>query len=70
LLIGAPRNNIGWGKTFEPGAVYAFSIANSVPTTTTTTLKAVSTTINCYKGKLLKKVTAVKPVCPAGYLRK
>ena len=25
------------------------------------------TTITCIKGKLTKKVTAVKPVCPAGY---
>ena len=39
-------------------------------TTTTTIKKPVTTTINCYKGKLLKKVTAVKPVCPAGYKKK
>jgi hypothetical protein len=25
------------------------------------------TTINCVKGKLTKKVTAVKPKCPSGY---
>jgi hypothetical protein len=25
------------------------------------------TTITCTKGKLTKKVTAVKPKCPAGY---
>jgi len=28
------------------------------------------TTITCIKGKLTKKVTAVKPVCPAGYKKK
>jgi hypothetical protein len=28
------------------------------------------TTITCVKGKLIKKVTAVKPVCPAGYKKK
>ena len=28
------------------------------------------TTITCVKGKLAKKVTAVKPVCPAGYKKK
>ena len=28
------------------------------------------TTITCIKGKLVKKVTAVKPLCPAGYKRK
>ena len=27
-------------------------------------------TITCVKGKLVKKVTAVKPVCPAGYKKK
>jgi hypothetical protein len=34
----------------------------------TTTLK--KTTIRCIKGKLVKKVTAVKPVCPKGYKKK
>ena len=28
------------------------------------------TTITCVKGKLTKKVTAVKPMCPAGYKKK
>jgi hypothetical protein len=28
------------------------------------------TTITCVKGKLTKKVTAVKPKCPAGYKKK
>jgi len=28
---------------------------------------AKKTTITCIKGKLVKKITAVKPVCPAGY---
>ena len=28
------------------------------------------TTITCLKGKLVKKVTAVKPVCPKGYTKK
>jgi len=27
-------------------------------------------TITCVKGKLTKKVTAVKPVCPKGYKKK
>jgi hypothetical protein len=27
-------------------------------------------TITCVKGKLIKKVTAVKPVCPQGYKKK
>jgi hypothetical protein len=28
------------------------------------------TTITCVKGKLIKKVTAVKPKCPSGYRMK
>jgi hypothetical protein len=32
--------------------------------------KTQKTTITCIKGKLTKKVTAVKPVCPAGYKKK
>jgi hypothetical protein len=28
------------------------------------------TTITCIKGKLVKKVTGVKPVCPKGYKKK
>jgi len=31
---------------------------------------AKKTTITCVKGKLTKKVTAVKPICPAGYKKK
>jgi hypothetical protein len=28
------------------------------------------TTITCVKGKTVKKITAVKPRCPAGYKKK
>ena len=31
---------------------------------------AKKTTITCTKGKLTKKVTAIKPKCPAGYKKK
>jgi colicin import membrane protein len=31
---------------------------------------AKKTTITCIKGKLIKKVTAVKPKCPVGYKKK
>jgi hypothetical protein len=30
----------------------------------------VKTTINCVKGKLIRRVTAIKPSCPAGYKKK
>ena len=39
-------------------------------TTTTTTMPPAKQTITCVKGKITKKVTAVKPVCPAGYVKK
>jgi hypothetical protein len=31
---------------------------------------AKKTTITCTKGKVTKKVTAIKPKCPAGYQKK
>jgi len=35
-----------------------------------TAAESKKTTITCIKGKLVKKVTAVKPVCPSGYKKK
>ena len=40
------------------------------PTTTTTVAVAKKTTIVCTKGSTTKRVTAVKPKCPAGYKKK
>jgi len=39
--------------------------ASATPTPTPNVVKKL--TIKCVKGKLVKKVTAVKPVCPKGY---
>ena len=39
-------------------------------TTTTTTVPPVMKTITCVKGASSKKVTALNPVCPAGYKKK
>jgi len=39
-------------------------------TTTTTTMPPAKKTITCVKGKITKKVTAVSPVCPAGFKKK
>jgi hypothetical protein len=50
--------------------------ASTAPTTQPTgptpkpTVVAKKTTITCIKGKTLKSVTAVKPVCPTGYKKK
>jgi hypothetical protein len=46
-----------------PGAV-----SPSAKTPTQSTIK--KTTITCIRGKMVKTVTSVKPVCPAGYKRK
>ncbi len=40
------------------------------PTSTPKTAVAKKTTITCIKGKLVKKVTAVKPACPKGYKKR
>jgi hypothetical protein len=42
--------------------------ATESPTPTAAALK--KTTITCIKGKVVKKVTGVKPVCPKGYKKK
>jgi hypothetical protein len=44
--------------------------ADPKPTPTATTPTVKKTTITCVKGKTVKKVTAVKPKCPAGYKKK
>ena len=42
----------------------------ATPTPSAKPAAAKKTTINCFKGKTTKKVTAVKPVCPAGFKKK
>ncbi len=44
------------------------ALANSTPVDKSTSLKR--TTLTCVKGKVNKKVTAVKPKCPAGFKKK
>ena len=47
------------------------SVIDAVPTPkATTAVSKKMSTITCVKGKLSKKVTAVKPVCPTGYKKK
>ena len=53
--------------------VVRYASPTTVPpttTTTTTTMPPAKQTITCAKGKITKKVTAVSPVCPAGYTKK
>ena len=44
-------------------ALMAFSVLTAVAPTA----NAATKTITCYKGKIVKKVTAVKPKCPTGF---
>jgi hypothetical protein len=44
--------------------------ATPSPSTSTAAAVAKKVTITCVKGKTSKKVTAVKPVCPAGFKKK
>lgn len=46
------------------------AVTVTTPTTKTTIKPSAKVTITCAKGKVLKKVTGVKPVCPAGYKKK
>ena len=74
-VVASGVSSTGTAVTITGGvsaqAVSTSTTTTTVPPTTTTTMKKpVAITINCYKGKLLKKVTAVKPVCPAGYTKK
>jgi hypothetical protein len=57
----------------EVAAEFAAKVAAELKAKLDAALKAAltkKTTITCIKGKVIKKVTAVKPVCPAGYRKK
>ena len=57
-----------------PSNIVSYTSPTTVPpaptTTTTTPSKPVKRTITCVKGKVTKKVTAIKPVCPLGFKQK
>ncbi len=44
--------------------------ANQILTTATSKVTTKKTTITCVKGKLTKKITQLRPKCPAGYKKK
>lgn len=57
----------GWIKI----AAYGFTFSSPTISVKLTQAKtSAKTTITCVKGKLIKKVTAVGPKCPAGYKKK
>ena len=84
-LTYAGHTFVGWNDgttTYQPGATYTMGGSGNVtlsaqwivalPTTstTTTTVPPAKKTITCLKGAITKKVTALNPVCPAGYKKK
>jgi CRISPR/Cas system type I-B associated protein Csh2 (Cas7 group RAMP superfamily) len=46
------------------------AVSFKAPAQATKTVPVKKTTITCVKGKVTKKVTAVKPKCPTGYKKK
>ena len=54
---------------YEFGNMVKATPAPITSSPTATAVVARKLTITCVKGKLVKKVTAVKPVCPKGYKR-
>lgn len=63
----ANQNSSGPSSTGSTKATEANQKATAPKATGTTSKK---TTITCVKGKTVKKVTAVKPVCPKGYTKR
>ena len=55
-----------------PPVVEPTPVATPSPTVTSTPKPTVAKkiTITCVKGKVVKKVTAIKPICPKGYIKK
>lgn len=86
VFLDKDGNMILWAGGFDPavgGYIGALKLSKQVvaarptptavqptPTVVTSMLPVTKITITCTKGKLGKKVTAVKPVCPAGYKKK
>jgi hypothetical protein len=56
--------------TYSAPTLLTASTTSTTTTTTTTTQPPVKSTITCVKGSSVKKVTAVRPICPAGYKKR
>ena len=63
----APKTDVTPTPTPTPSASPTVT-ASATPKPTVAPIKKI--TITCVKGKVVKKVTAVKPVCPTGYKKK
>lgn len=65
FTFSAPTLRVKLSQKVEAAPVKADPTPTATPKP-----QAKKTTITCLKGKTVKKVTAVKPVCPAGYRKK
>ena len=63
-----PYINLLRAEPLAASIVQAYDATVSKEQAATTTAK--KTIITCIKGKVVKKVTAVKPACPSGYKKK
>lgn len=79
VFLDKSGNMILWAGGFEEsfgGFVGAMKLtklisgSSPVPAPATSSKTAAKVTITCVKGKVVKRVTGVKPVCPAGYKKK
>ena len=61
------QDTIAGGNITEAAAAADFKVKQQAEAMAAALKK---TTIACSKGKLVKKVTGVKPVCPKGYKKK
>ena len=77
--FSAPTITVTLKQTLPSPTVSATPEASTSPVPTNIEVKAESAiqtitgkkrTINCYKGKTIRKITAVKPSCPKGYEKK
>jgi hypothetical protein len=64
------EKNIKVKLTQEAVPATSSSAGATSTSTTAQSAKPKLKTVNCFKGKITKKVTAAKPVCPTGYKKK
>lgn len=73
VFLDKDGNLILWAGGFDPalgGYIGAVKLAKAATTTTKSSNPTKKITITCVKGKSVKKVTKVSPVCPPGYKKK
>lgn len=77
VFLDKSGNMILWAGGFESsfgGYIGAVKLAKSTSAGSgSSAVKSAPTTkvtITCVKGKVIKKITSTKPVCPAGYKKK